>query len=187
MPRDQEKGFALWFTGLPASGKSSVAKRTAQVLSHDLPVHVLDSDDLRSILTPAPTYDEPERQWFYGVMVFLAQLLVNHGVNVLIAATAHKQEYRDRARASISRFAEIYVQCAPATCRHRDPKGLYAKAEQGQIDRFPGVQLPYEPPDRPDLVLDTERHDLATCVAQVLSFLRNGNIHAKNLPKGSIA
>lgn len=186
MATKQENGFALWFTGLPASGKSSVAKRTAEALArHDLPVQVLDSDDLRSVLTPTPTYDESERQWFYGVMVFLGRLLVKHGVNVLFAATAHKRAYRSHARDQINRFAEIYVQCAPETCSRRDPKGLYAKARQGQIDDFPGVQLAYEPPDQPDLVVDTERHDPAACAAQVLRFLQHGRIDVKNRPQGS--
>jgi adenylylsulfate kinase len=179
--REPAKGFALWFTGLPASGKSSVANRTAELLEgHGLRVHVLDSDDLRRVLTPSPTYDEEERRWFYAVMAYIGALLADHGVNVLFAATAHRQAYRNRARNRIDRFAEVHVKCSLETCRRRDPEGLYARAAQGRIDNLPGVQSPYEAPQEPDLVVDTERHDPAACAAQVLRFLQNGLIDAEN-------
>lgn len=172
MTPEKKKGFALWFTGLPSSGKTSVAVRTAEILRRrNLSVQVLDSDKLREVLTPQPSYDEPEREWFYGVLVFLGVLLIEHGVNVLIAATAHKRSYRDRARDQIERFAEIFVRCSPPTCRRRDRKGLYAQAEGGQIHRLPGIHLPYEPPRQPELVIDTEQHDLESCTSQVVSFL----------------
>ncbi len=172
MTTEMKKGFALWFTGLPGSGKSSVAVRTAETLrQRNLPVQILDSDELRRVLTPQPSYSEHERNWFYGVLVFIGVLLIEHGVNVLFAATAHKRSYRDRAREQVERFAEIFVRCSPQICRRRDPKGLYAQAERGQIDRLPGIDLPYEPPRQPELVVDTEQHDLESCTSQVVSFL----------------
>ncbi len=172
MTMEKKKGFVLWFTGLPSSGKTTVATGTAEILRRrNLPVQVLDSDELRDVLTPQPSYDEPEREWFYGVLVFLGVLLIEHGVSVLIAATAHRRSYRDRARDQIERFAEILVRCSPQTCRHRDRKGLYARAERGQIHGLPGIHRPYEPPRQPELVIDTEQHDLESCTSQVVSFL----------------
>jgi len=149
-------GFAIWLTGLPSSGKSTVAHALEILLSErGLPVQILDSDDLRRILTPEPTYSSQERDWFYGVLTFLAALLTDNGVNVLIAATAPKRIYRHGARSQISRFAEVYVECPLEVCQSRDSKGLWERAEQGQIDSLPGAGVTYEEPLSPEVTIDT--------------------------------
>lgn len=150
-------GFAIWLTGLPASGKSALARAVAGHLrDHDVRLQILDSDELREILTPQPTYSDAERDWFYRVMVYIGRLLTRNGVNVAFAATAAKQRYRDQARQRIEQFAEIHVQCSLATCMQRDPKGLYAKAQSGAIANLPGLQAPYDAPHAPELVVNTE-------------------------------
>jgi adenylylsulfate kinase len=149
-------GFALWLTGLPASGKSALARNVrARLHEAGVQVQILDSDDLRAVLTPQPTYSDAERDWFYDVMTYIGQLLTQNDVNVLFAATGARQHYRGRARQRIPQFAEVYVQCALATCMERDPKGLYAKARAGEIATLPGLQTPYEAPKYAEIVVNT--------------------------------
>ena len=151
-------GFAIWLTGLPASGKTTLAQEVAKELAlRDVPVHILDSDELRRVLTPEPTYSQEERAWFYRTMVYIGRLLTEHGINVFFAATANRRAYRDQARQRIERFVEIYVSCPLETCVGRDKKGIYAKAFAGKATTVPGVQAPYEPPENPGVVIDTGR------------------------------
>lgn len=166
------QGFALWFTGLPAAGKTTLATAVAtQLCARGLGVEVLDSDELRHVLTPNPRYDEAERDWFYGVMVYMGQLLVRQGVAVLFAATATRRAYRDIARQSIPRFAEIYVSSSLATVQKRDPKGIYAKAAAGEIANLPGVGTPYEVPLQPEVVVDTETQSVAAGAEAIMAYL----------------
>jgi adenylylsulfate kinase len=156
MPSAQP-GFVIWFVGLPASGKSTLAR----TLQHELAqraVHsvLLDSDELRRILTPQPTYNDMERDWFYGVVGEWAVWLAQNGINVLIAATANRRSYRDWVRARSARFAEVYVQCSLAVCMHRDPKGIYAQAGAGKAQQVPGLGSDFEPPLAPEAVVYSE-------------------------------
>jgi adenylylsulfate kinase len=162
----------VWLTGLPASGKTTLALELQHRLAErGVNTVVLDSDELRRILTPEPAYTDQERDWFYGVIAALAAWLARSGVNLLIAATSHKRAYRQRARQAIARFAEVYVQCAPEICRQRDPKGLYALAEAGQAPRVPGAGAAYEPPDEPKAVVDTGQLTPGAAAAAVLAAL----------------
>jgi len=156
IPKGIKPGFAIWLTGLPSSGKTTIAKALKNLLlDRDIPVQVLDSDDLRQKLTPHPTYSSEERTWFYDMVTFLAELLTGNGVNVIIAATGSRRAYRQTARARIERFAEVYVDCSPDVCRARDSKGLWKKADKGEIGFLPGVGEPFEPPESPEIRVDT--------------------------------
>lgn len=177
-------GFAIWFTGLPSSGKSTLARAVAEQLAAEgTGVQLLDSDGLRRVLTPEPTYTAEERDWFYEVVVFVARLLVENGVNVLIAATGPRRRYREAARARLPRFAEVYVFCPPAVCRDRDPKGLWAKADQGLITTLPGAGAPYEPPAVPEAQVDTSELSVAQATTQLLKQLQ-GQAFFENGKKG---
>lgn len=162
-------GFVIWFVGLPAAGKTTVAQAVrTQLAERGIPSVLLDSDELRAMLTPTPTYSDSERAWFYRVLVQLAAWLARSGVNVLIAATANRQAYRQAAREQIARFAEVYVQCSLATCRQRDPKGIYARAAQGQAEHTPGIGSPFEPPEQPAATISTETGTPTDAAAAVL-------------------
>jgi len=102
--------FAVWITGLPASGKSTIAaKLIAQLDAREVDVALLESDELRKVFTPRPRYDPEERDNFYRQMVYVGVLLTRHGVPVIFDATVNRRVYRDRARQQISKFLEIYV------------------------------------------------------------------------------
>jgi len=115
-----EYAFAVWITGLPASGKSTLvtALRT-QLADRGIDVAVLESGVLRQIFTLQPRYDEQEREAFYRQMVYVGTLLTQHEIPVIFDATAHRRRYRDQAREQIPRFMEVYVDCPLETCMAR--------------------------------------------------------------------
>lgn len=151
-------GFVVWLTGLPASGKTSLAQAIQeQLVRQQIPSVILDSDELREVFTPDPAFTDEERSWFYDVISYLAAHLSQSGTNVLIAATGNLRGYREKARQQNKRFAEVFLQCPLVICEERDPKGVYALAKQGDADYVPGVNVPYEAPFAPELVVDMAR------------------------------
>ena len=173
--------FAIWITGLPASGKSTLtAALKGQLAELGIDIAVLESDSLRKILTPNPRYDETERALFYRQMVYIGKLLVDHGVPVIFDATANLRVYRDQARAEIPRFFEIYVEVPVSICIERDPKGIYRQAKEGGAATVPGVQAQYEPPENPDLVIYGDREPSESAAQRVVALLaRKGCIPAR--------
>jgi adenylylsulfate kinase len=150
-----EQGSGIWITGLPASGKSSLASELAlRLRDRGLPVVVLESDTLRKVLTPLPNYSEEERDRFYRMLAGIGDIITRSGVTVIFDATANLRAYRDNARSLIPRFIEVFIDCPLEVCRARDPKGIYARAASGAPGTVPGIQAPYEPPLRPEVVLD---------------------------------
>jgi adenylylsulfate kinase len=149
------RGFAVWITGLPSSGKSSVTGELVQEL-HELgvPVLVLESDEMRAILTPEATYSPAERDRFYQTLVLIGALATRNGINVIFDATANRRAYREHARSVIPAFIEAYIECPLEVCMNRDPKGIYGRARSGAASTVPGLQMPYEPPLSPEITLD---------------------------------
>jgi len=156
---DQLSGWVMWLTGLPASGKTTLAwALRCKLNALGSSAIVLDSDALRRMLLPNGSYAPAERGWFYNRLVELAVWLAREGEHVIIAATGSQRSYRAAARARLGpRFAEVWVRCPLEICRARDPKGLYGRAAAGLIHNLPGVDAPYEAPDRPEVVVDTDR------------------------------
>jgi len=153
---NRSESFAIWITGLPASGKSTIVSALQPQLEVlGLTVEVLESDEVRRIITPIPTYSEAERDLFYRALAFAGQRLVAHGVTVLFDATASRRIYRDLAKSAIPRFIEVAVECPLATCMERDKKGTYRKGQLGESLTVPGLQSPYEAPLNPDLRIDS--------------------------------
>jgi adenylylsulfate kinase len=143
------KGVVAWFFGLPASGKTTIAHAVQSSLrSHEAPCCLLDGDEVRSCLVPAPGYDAAGRDAFYETLSRLAGALARQKLIVLVAATAHKRAYRERARALAPWLLEVFVDTPLAECERRDPKGHYQQARQGRIANFPGVNEPFEEPGR---------------------------------------
>ena len=165
------QGFAIWITGIPSSGKSSITRELVGKLNvHGVMPAVLASDDLRAILTPEPTYSAEERDRFYRQMAQIGEMLCRQGIPVIFDATANLRKYRDRARSRISSFLEVLVECPLELCRKRDPKGIYASAEQGRSMNVPGLQVPFEPPLEPEIIVDG-REDPRISAQSILQLL----------------
>ena len=139
-----------WITGLPASGKTTLAERVRERLPGAV---VLDGDALRPLLT-GQGYGRADRDAFYEAVARLAALIAAQGIPVLVAATAHARAHRDRARALAPRFLEVHVRTPRDACERRDAKGLYRRALAGELTALPGVGVAYEPPEHPDVVAE---------------------------------
>jgi adenylylsulfate kinase len=169
---NESAAFAIWITGLPASGKSTVAAQVVrQMRELGIPVTVLESDELRKNLPTNNSYDEQEREYFYSAMALIGRVLVEHGIAVIFDATANRRAYRDRARQQIARFIEVFVDSPLDTCIERDPKGIYRMAREKKASFVPGVQVPYEPPETPDVVIHGDREDPVDAARKIVAVL----------------
>lgn len=168
------RAFAIWITGLPASGKSTIVRALKlQLEATGLNVEVLASDEVRRVLTPEATYSQAERDLFYRALAFMGAKLVAHGVPVIFDATANRREYRDFARSLIPRFIEVAVECPLEICMQRDYKGTYQRGQRGESTTVPGLQSLYEPPVNPDLTIDTTKVQASAAAENVLALVRN--------------
>ena len=166
--------WAIWITGLPGSGKSVIADNVRAILK----VQVLELDEIRKFITPKPSYSDDERDIVYASLVYMAKLLVTSGNSVIIDATANRRRYRDRARAAIRNFAEVYVKCSLDTCRERErdrkakyaPTGIYKRSNKDGAT-VPGVNVPYEEPVNPEVVVDSEQMGVNACAAKVVEYI----------------
>ncbi len=167
------EAFAVWITGLPASGKSTLAAALARALAGlGIDAAVLESDALRKVFTPKPRFDDEERDVFYASLVHVGRLLTGHGVPVIFDATANRRAYRDRARKAIPKFVEVHVACPLAVCVARDPKGIYRRASRGEADRVPGLQADYEPPLAPEVEVRGDLEPAEEAASRVVAALR---------------
>jgi adenylylsulfate kinase len=162
-------GAVVWITGLPASGKSTLAASTAARLrdAGAAPV-VLDGDEVRDAIVPPHGYDTDGRDAFYRTLAGLAALIARQGTIVIVPATANLRRWRDHARTRAPRFVEVHVATPLDECRRRDPKGLYARLGAG--DQLPGAGADYEPPRHPEVV--AEGGDDGRAVGAILDWLR---------------
>lgn len=167
------QAFAVWLTGLPASGKSAIAGEVrARLAAAGLAVEVLESDEVRRVLTPAPTYRPEERDLVYRALAFCGSRLAAHGVPVIFDATATRRAYRDLARELIPHFLEVAVVCPLEVCRQRDRKGTYRLGEEGKSASVPGLQEPYEPPLKPEVVIETTQLSPDAAAARIVEALQ---------------
>jgi adenylylsulfate kinase len=166
--------FSIWITGLPASGKSTIASSLVNRLrSLNTAVVHLESDEMRTILTPNATYSHEERDTFYRVISDFATLLIKNEVNVIIDATGNRRSYRERARATIKNFMEVYVRCPIEVCIQRDPKGIYKKAKEGSIYSLPGIQNSYEEPTIPEIIVDSDKTSAEEGTLSIINSLKD--------------
>jgi adenylylsulfate kinase len=145
-------GVVAFITGLPSAGKSTFAERAfAALRERGVPTCLLDGDAVRASLVPPPGYSQQERAEFYETLANLAALVAGQGLAVLVAATAQRREFRERARALAPAFVEVFVDTPLAECKLRDAKGLYAAARDGRAHDVAGADGTYEPPLAPDV------------------------------------
>ena len=169
-------GLVLWITGLPGSGKSTIADAVRKASPGFV---ILRMDDFRKIVTPQPTYSESERDLVYRSMVHTAKVLSDLEHDVIIDATGNLRRWRDLAREVIPRYAEVYLKCPMETCVRREeerkdtrsaPKDIYKKGKEGWP--VPGVNAPYEEPLHPDITIDTAQTSVDDAVGQILDLIR---------------
>jgi adenylylsulfate kinase len=164
-----QKGVALWFTGLPCSGKSAIADRLAVILREKgYRLERLDGDIVRKDLTRDLGFSKSDRDENIRRVTFVTKLLARNGVFVLISFISPYREMRDRARSQVENFMEIYIKTSLETCIQRDVKGMYKKAMAGEIKEFTGVSDPYEEPLKPELVVETDNESLEDSTQKVL-------------------
>jgi len=152
---------------LPGSGKSVVSHALHKLLKQKgIHAQLLPSDALRKVLTPKPTYSLEERDTVYQTLVYIAKLLTQNNVNVIIDATGNLRRYRKNARKQIPRFIEAYLECPLNVCikretkrgkTHQAPKQIYKRAQEGKAPTVPGIGQPYEQPLNPEITINTIR------------------------------
>lgn len=161
--------MTVWFTGLPCSGKTTIADRVAEVLREKgHKVERLDGDIVRKSLTSDLGFSKEDRDENIKRVTFVAKLLTRNGVKVLATFVSPYIERRRKSREEIGEFMEVYVRCPVDECMKRDVKGMYRKALAGEITGFTGVDDPYEEPPNPELILDTDKGTVEESVQKVL-------------------
>lgn len=172
MALTQVSGFTLWLTGLSGAGKSTIANAVADRLrANGVRVEILDGDEVRLNLSKGLGFSREDRDINIRRIGYVAKLLTRNGVAVIPAAISPYRAVRDEVRRDIGAFVEVHVKASLDECVRRDTKGLYKKALAGEIPQFTGVSDPYEEPERPELVVETEHEDLATSTERVLARL----------------
>ncbi|MFX1303249.1 MAG: adenylyl-sulfate kinase [Promethearchaeota archaeon] len=168
----EHKGFTLWFTGLPCSGKSVLADAVAETLKEKgMKVERLDGDIVRKSLTKDLGFSEEDRNMNIERVTFVAKLLTRNGVVVLASFVSPYNKIRAYSRKEIGNYILVYVKCSLEECEKRDVKGMYAKARAGEIKDFTGINHPFEEPDNVDIVVETDKQTLEECKAIILDAL----------------
>ncbi len=168
----EQKGFTVWFTGLSGAGKSTLAEMLHHELGkRDLKVEMLDGDVVRTNLSKGLGFSKEDRDTNILRIGFVANLLSRNGVATIVSAISPYREARNQCRAMIRDFVEVFVHATVEECSRRDVKGLYAKAMAGEIKGFTGVDDPYEPPQSPDIYIDTMAQDPVESLRVILDKL----------------
>lgn len=161
-------GFTIWFTGLSGAGKSTLARNIEQYLrALGRNVEVLDGDSVRTHLSKGLGFSRADRDTNIRRIAFVCNLLTRNGVVSIAAAISPYREARAWARQEIGHFVEVYVKCPLEICRRRDVKGLYKQVDEGRIKGFTGVDDPYEEPEHPELVIETDKETVEESVTRI--------------------
>lgn len=171
-----KRGFVVWFTGLPCSGKSTIAEALAKELNRRrVRIEILDGDVVRTNLSKGLGFSKEDRDTNIRRIAFVANLIARNGGGAVTAAISPYRAIREEARALVegdgSEFIEVYVATPAEVCETRDVKGMWAKARAGELRGFTGVDDPYEPPLRPEVVCHTQNETVEESVAKVLHAL----------------
>ncbi len=182
----RHRAVAVWFTGLPSSGKSTLARHLEQrLLDMGVAVQVLDGDEVRKSLSRGLGFSRSDREEHLRRLALLARFLIGSGILTVTATISPYCSAREAARRTLRRFVEVYVKCPLEVCVRRDVKGLYRKAMAGEISRFTGVSDLFEEPDAPEVVVETDRESVAECVDRIVAYLNeSGGLAQSAEPPG---
>ena len=168
------QGFTVWLTGLSGAGKSTIALHLERELqARGRAVEILDGDVVRTHLSKGLGFSREDRDTNILRIAFVCSLLTRHGAAVISAAISPYAQARRQAREQIGAFVEVYVRCPLEELTRRDVKGLYEKALRGELANFTGVSDPYEAPEHPEVVVDTDRESVEQSVARILAYLQD--------------
>lgn len=169
---NRDEGFVVWFTGLPSSGKSTLAQRLKEELTkRGFRVEVLDGDVVREHISRGLGFSKEDRDENIRRIYHVAYLLKRNGVVVITAAISPYRAIRNEARELLKDFVEVFVSCPVDKCIERDVKGMYKKALAGEIKNFTGIDDPYEPPENPDVVCETDKETVEESVKKIVNRL----------------
>ena len=174
-------GCVIWLTGLPGSGKTTVAKIVSRKLREKgIRVELLDGDVVRRWLSPEAGFSQEDRRRHLRRVAHVARLLARNGVFVLCSFVSPYRDIRKEVRKIVEseglKFVEVYTRCSVEECIKRDPKGLYRRALKGEIKMFTGISDRYEEPERPDITLDTENEKPEESAEKILRYLRENKL-----------
>ena len=157
-------------TGLPCSGKTTLAKKLSEHISN---LAILDGDEMRELLSPNEDFSRNGIIGHNKKVVNIAKLLLDHNVPVCVSKISPFVENREDARKVLANynFLEVYVKCSIDSCEKRDVRGMYKKARNGEISNFIGIHVTYEPPTKPELIIDTENSTIDQTVQKILDYL----------------
>jgi adenylylsulfate kinase len=173
--RNGHRGAVIWLTGLPGSGKSTIAQATERTLYNlGLQTVTLDGDNMRLGLCADLGFSDSDRNENVRRVAETARLFLDQGFVVIVALVSPDRRTRERIKQTISPedFLEIYCSCPPSVCQQRDPKGHYARAKRGEISNFTGISSFYEEPLKPDLLLNTDEQTAEQSVRQLTALVR---------------
>jgi adenylylsulfate kinase len=166
------KGFTLWFTGLPCSGKSTLARKVEEtLLERGLNVEVLDGDEVRENLSKGLGFSKEDRDINIRRIGWVCRLLSRNGAVAISAAISPYKNIRQEVRDMHDRFVEVYVKTPVEVCKERDVKGMYKLAAEGKIKGFTGVDDPYEEPDNPEIVVETDKESEDESLGKIIRTL----------------
>jgi len=167
------KSPVIWLTGIPASGKTTLALELKKFYEQKgLPIDILDGDEIRKTLSKDLGFSPEDRKEHNRRVIFVAKILAKNGVTTIIPLISPYRETREFARKEIPDFIEVWVKASVDECKKRDPKGLYKKAMAGEIKNLTGLQAPYEEPQNAELVLDTEKLTVEESAELVISTVK---------------
>jgi len=173
-------GFCIWLTGLPSAGKTTIAKELLpRLVARGRYADLLDGDEIRRGLSADLGFDRKSREAHAQRVAFCAKLLARNGAVPIVALISPYRTSRAAARQEIGRFVEVYVSTPVGLCEERDVKGLYKKARAGALSGFTGVDDPYEPPEHPEITVDTVHNTPAQSAEHILTELERQGWIAK--------
>ncbi len=168
-----KEGLVIWFTGIPGAGKTTIGRKVYEILKQKgYKVEMLDGDEVRKWLSPEAGFTKEDRERHLKRVIYVSKLLARNGVIVIATFVSPYRKIREEARKEIKNFVEVYVKCSIETAIKRDPKGLYKRALKGEIKHMTGIDDPYEPPDNPEVTIDTEQYGIEESVQLVLNKLK---------------
>ena len=167
--------FIIWMTGLPCSGKTTIAKKLLKRIPN---LAILDGDEMRELLSPNEDFSRSGIINHNKKVANIAKLLLEHDVSVCVSKISPFIENRDDARQILKdhNFLEVYVKCSIDSCEKRDVRGMYKKARSGKMSNFIGIHVTYEPPINPELVVDTENSTIDDSVQKILDWIEKKQI-----------